>query len=256
MARCPHCNYKLQIIDVKAECPVCGVNIPNYNWEGRLEEDAVNAERSFAVFRKKTKAFKSSLFGNKFRIARFVLTFAPLLFLLCPVITINVNLPFSQGNESISVLNIILDFVNGTVDVGSMINFMFFERSGTAFIMLYVSLILVALAIVAAVVNFFVIIFSGFGYHAKGNIVLCVMSIIFTAASVVTVLISSAMFSSSIPEIVSVKLSFGLFVAIALFAVNLVMNIIARKQFDKEKAEVLKQEREAEAEKEQELQTA
>ncbi|MCD7827026.1 MAG: hypothetical protein LUG85_00595 [Clostridiales bacterium] len=238
MARCPHCNYKLQLIDVRAECPVCGVNIPNYNWEGRLEEDAVNAEKSFASFRKRMNAFKSSLFGNKFRIARFVLTFAPLIFLLIPMIKMNVNLPFGGESEYVSVLTIILDFVNGNVDLGSMISFMSLPKSGTAFILLYVSLALVVLAIVAAVINFVVLIIAAFGYHAKGNMILCALSIVFTAASVVTVLVSSSMFSSSIPEVMSISLSFGLFAAIIFFAVNFAMNYISGKQFKKEKAAV------------------
>ena len=47
MANCPHCNYKLKLIDIKAECPDCGVNIANYDWENRLEQDAAEAEIAF-----------------------------------------------------------------------------------------------------------------------------------------------------------------------------------------------------------------
>ena len=48
MAKCPKCNRKLHIWNVKAECPDCGVNIANYDWENRLEQDAIEAEIAFA----------------------------------------------------------------------------------------------------------------------------------------------------------------------------------------------------------------
>lgn len=231
MAKCPHCNYKLKAIDIKAECPVCGVNIPNYNWEERLEEDAVNSERSFASFRRKTAAFKASLFGSKMRIARFVLTFAPLLFFLFPMITYTANLPFSKGEESLSMLGVILDIVNGKVDIGAMLGFISFEKSGQAFLLLYLALVMVVLGIVAGVLNFFVLILSGFGYHAKGNIALCAASIVTFVTAIVLVIVSSSMFASAIPEVFSVKLSYSLFIGIFFFAINLTLNIITEKQF-------------------------
>lgn len=231
MARCPHCNYKLKIIDVKAECPVCGVNIPNYKWEEKLDEDAVYAERSFASFRRKTSAFKSALFGSKMRIARFVMTFAPLLFFLFPMITYRANLPLANSEESPSMLGVILAIVNGKVDIGSMLGFISFEKSGTAFLVLYLALVMVILGIVTGVLNFFVLILSGFGYHAKGNIALCAASIITFTAAIVMVIVSSSMFASAIPEIFSVKLSYSLFIGIFFFAINLTLNSIAEKQF-------------------------
>ncbi len=230
MARCPHCGYRLRLIDVKAECPVCKVNIPNYDWEARLDRDAENAEASFKSFRRTVGAFKTSLFGNKFLIARFVLTFAPLIFFLFPMVTVTTSLPFDTGSEGISMLNIILAIVNGNVDIGSMFNFIFFERSGMAFTVLYAALAFVLLGVVAGVLNFVVILVSGFGYHAKGNIVCCVLSLVFFVVSSVCVVVSSSMFNAAIPEVMSVKLSYGLFIGMALFIVNIVMNSVARKE--------------------------
>ncbi|MBQ8209466.1 MAG: hypothetical protein IJZ35_02650 [Clostridia bacterium] len=238
MARCPHCGYKLHLIDIKAECPVCKVNIPNYNWEERLDKDAENAEAAFKSFRRTVGAFKTSLFGNKFRIARFVLTFMPLVFFLFPMVTVTTGLPFSSGSEGVSMLDIVLAIVNGTVDIGSMLNFIFLPKSGTAFAVLYAALVLVLLGVVAGVLNFVVILVSGFGYHAKGNIVCCVMSLVFFVAAAVCVVVSSSMFASAIPEVMSVKLSSGLFVGMALFAVNIAMNTVARKQLKAEKRAV------------------
>lgn len=241
MARCPHCSYKLAAIDVKAECPVCGVNIPNYNWEERLELDAVNSEKSFAVFRRKVSAFKNAVFGSKFRAARFVLTFAPIIFALFPMVTIDTSLPFSNGSEPVSMLSVILAIVNGQVDIGSMLGFMSLEKSGTAFTVLYAALLLVILGVAAGVLNFFVLLLSGVGFHAKANIVCCAASILFFIGAVGCVIVSSSMLASIMPGVMSVKLSFSLFIGLALFIVNLVMNVLARKQFAADKAEYRQQ---------------
>ena len=242
MAKCPHCNYKLRLIDIKAECPVCGVNIPNYNWEERLDEDAVNAERSFASFRRRTGAIKNALFGTKQRIARFILTFAPLIFFLFPMFTYEAHLPFSQGKVSVSMLGLILEIVNGKLDIGSFINLIGLEKSGTAFVVLYVALVFVVLGIVAGVLNFFVLILSGFGYYAKANVVLCYISLITFIAAAVCICVSSSMFASSIPEIMSVGLSYSLFVGMMFFVINIVMNSIAAKEFRPLRKELLTQE--------------
>ena len=47
---CPNCGKKLHWYDVKAECSNCGVSIPNFNREERLEADNELAERKFASF--------------------------------------------------------------------------------------------------------------------------------------------------------------------------------------------------------------
>ncbi len=231
MAKCPHCDYKLKIIDIKAECPVCGVNIPNYNWEERLDLDAANAERSFSAFRRKTGAFKNALFGSKLRIARFVLTFAPLLFFLFPMFTYETFLPFEEGKNSLSMLNLILDTVNGKLDIGSLLGFVSMEKSGMAFTVFYASIVLVLLGIVAGVLNFFVIILSGFGYHAKLNIALCVTSFLTFAAAAVLIAVSGMMFAKTIPELFSLNLSYSLFIGMAFFVVNITLNSITEKHF-------------------------
>ena len=235
MARCPNCGYKLHLTDIKAECPVCNVNIPNYNWEERLDRDAENAEAAFKSFRRTVGAFKSSLFGNKFRVARFVFTFMPLVFFLFPMVTVTTALPFSQGSEGLSMLDIILKIVNGNVDIGSMLSFINLPLSGSAFTVLYAALVLVLLGIVAGVLNFVVVLVSGFGYHAKGNIICCVISFVFFAAAAVCVVVTSVMLENAIPEVLNIKLSTGLFVGMFFFAVNIVMNVNARKQFTAEK---------------------
>ena len=81
-AKCPECGHTLKIWDIKAECPKCGTNIANHQWEKRLNDDADFAEHAFAKFHYKFGNFKSAVVGSKLRIVRLILTFAPLIALL------------------------------------------------------------------------------------------------------------------------------------------------------------------------------
>jgi len=162
-------------------------------------------------------------------------------FFLFPMVTYTANLPFSPGKESLSMLGVILAVVDG-LDIGSMINLIFLERSGGAFLVMYLALVMVLLGIVAGVLNFFVLLLSGFGYHAKGNVALCSLSIVFFVAAIIMVLVSSSMFKSTIPEIFSLDLSYSLFIGIFFFAVNLTLNCITEKQFKPLRKEMAEQE--------------
>ena len=85
---CPNCGKKLHIWNVKAECSSCGVSIPNYNWQARLEEDSVRAEKQFAVFNKTMNRVAYSIWGTKLRIIRLVLTFFPAIGFILPWATL------------------------------------------------------------------------------------------------------------------------------------------------------------------------
>ena len=67
---CPNCGKKLHFWNIKAECSACGVSIPNFDWEARLEEDNRNAEKAFGVFNRTLSRMAYSMWGTKLRIAR------------------------------------------------------------------------------------------------------------------------------------------------------------------------------------------
>ncbi len=230
MASCPKCNYKLSLFDVKAECPVCGVNIPNYNWEARLEEDSVNAEKSFAVFRAHTGAFKKTLFGSPLGIIRFIMTFAPLAALVIPIARYTVAVPFNSGAKSLTVLNIVLGIVNGKIIIGDMLPLASVKHGGAAFTALYTATGLIALGVVAAVLNFFVEIIGAFGSHTKGCIICCAVSAAAFAAAAAALIVASVRFASELPEIVTMRIGAGVFVGIVLFVVNAVLIALVRKR--------------------------
>ncbi len=81
---CPNCGKKLHIYDIKAECSSCGVSIPNFNWEARLEEDSEKAERQFSAFYKTLNRIAYSVWGTKLRIVRIILSFIPIIGYIVP----------------------------------------------------------------------------------------------------------------------------------------------------------------------------
>ena len=81
---CPNCGKKLHWYDVKAECSNCGVSIPNFNWEERLEADNELAERKFASFYRALNRIAYSICGTKLRIARIVLSVLPAIGFILP----------------------------------------------------------------------------------------------------------------------------------------------------------------------------
>lgn len=237
MAVCPKCGRHLNIWHIKAECPTCGVNIPNYNWEERLNEDAKNAEIAWAKFRIFTGNFKSALFGNTLRIIRFIFTFVPLVALVLPLANYSINLPFVYAD---SVNMTLLDFTMNTLlslNWGSLITLVTSGVIGIPMGMLFISILLLYLAVVFGVLNFIFVLIRAPKLKAGFNITMCVLSTIcFTLAAILFTVCVSQVANTSI-NFISGSVQYGVFVGIGLFALNIVLNTIANKGFKKQRAE-------------------
>ena len=237
MALCPSCYGILNFWNMKAECPHCGVNIPNFNWEGRLDEDAKNAEIAWVKFRKFTGNFKSALFGSKLRIVRFICTFLPLVALVLPLANYTVSLPF----VSIDGANLtLLDFTLNTLlslNWGSLISLAGADIFGPAFLLLLLSVLLLYLAVVFGVLNFIFVLIKAPSLKAGANIVLCVLSDLCFILPGVFFTIATSIVSDSTACFIDGSVQFGLFVGIALFTLNVVLNTIVNKTFKKQRAE-------------------
>ena len=235
MANCPNCGYKLKITDIKAECPECGVNIPNFNWEERLEEDSVRAEAAFAKFRVKTGNMKSALFGTKLRLARFIFTFVPLAALITPLANGEWSLPFfAQPTKPISIVNLAMHLFGG-FDLGGLFNLAKSGALNKSFLFLLIAVIMIAVGVVTALANFVFILLNSLKLNYKANIICC-------AASIITFIISAVSLSNFFTALaqtsaifLTAKMSYGYAVAIALFTLNLTLNIIVGKALKKEK---------------------
>ncbi len=233
-SKCPECGHTLKLWNVKAECPKCGVNIANHQWEKRLNDDADFAENAFARFHYKLQNFKSAVFGTKLRIVRLILTFAPLIALVLPLYDFKLNLPFNQSEHSLSFLTFILDYLLKT-DIGSVIKLMGGEVLGTAATMVVIACVLMLLAVVFGVLNFFVLLLAGIKMKYVFNIVLNVLATVCWAVSAVFF----AQFTNACETlgggiVTECSLGFGFIVGCVLFLVNVIMNIVVGKGLKKQ----------------------
>ncbi len=237
MAFCPKCGRHLNIWHIKAECPTCGVNIPNYDWEGRLDEDAENAKVAWAKFNKFTGNFKSALFGNKLRTLRFIFTFVPLVALILPLANYSINLPFVYTD---SVNMTLVDFTLNTLlklNWGSLITLISSDFIGAPAGMLILSILLLYLAVIFGVLNFIFVLIRAPKLKAGFNITMCVLSTLcFTVAAILFTLCVSQVSNTSI-GFISGSIQYGIFVGIALFTLNVVLNTITNKGFKKQRAD-------------------
>ncbi len=55
--KCPKCGKKLGLLYLKPECPECGCDINYYDYENRLEQDAIKAEAEFKWVEDKLNKF-------------------------------------------------------------------------------------------------------------------------------------------------------------------------------------------------------
>ncbi len=233
-SKCPECGHTLKLWNVKAECPNCGVNIPNHQWEKRLNDDADFAENAFAKFHYKLQNFKSAVVGSKLRIVRLILTFAPLIALVLPLYNFTLNLPFNNSEKSVSFLTFVLDYLLET-DIGSVIKLMGGEVLGTATTMVVIACVLMLLAVVFGVLNFFVLLIAGINMKYVFNVVLNVLATICWAVSAVFF----AQFTTACETlgggiVTECSLGFGFIVGSVLFLVNVAMNIVVGEGLKKQ----------------------
>ncbi len=237
MANCPSCGRILNFWNVKAECPYCKVNIPNYNWEQRLDEDAANAEIAWKKFRIFTGNFKSALFGNKLRIIRFVCTFVPLVALVLPLASFDINLPFVSASGNFSLLNFTLDYLLN-LNWGSILKITSASYVGTPVTLVLVAILLLYLAVVFGVLNFVFVLLRAPKLKAGFNMTMCMGSALcFTAAAALYMIGLSALAPSTL-NVLTGSLQYGVFVGIALFILNFVLNTVVNKGFKKQRNEI------------------
>ena len=85
MAQCPNCHAKLHFWNVKAECPHCHANIPNHNWEQRLDADAEAREDAFYKMHTTLAKLKYAVIGTPLHLIRLICCVLPLLGYLLPM---------------------------------------------------------------------------------------------------------------------------------------------------------------------------
>ena len=237
---CPNCGKKLKWYNMKAECSECGVSIPNFNWEGRLEEDAEKAEKKFASFYKSMNIFSYSIWGTKLRRLRIILSLIPAIGFILPwgylesdAQSIGIDLLglFTNGK---SLLDVIGDFfANKSVYFSNMA----YEGNSGVLSFSMLAIFLMLLSFVFAVIAFFLILFTFKHPKTKAMVVFDALSILSAAASAVFIIMASNSASSQTAVNfgsfslynISGGISWGIFVAIALLAVAFAANLLVAK---------------------------
>ena len=184
---CPNCGKKLHWYDVKAECSNCGISIPNFNWEERLEADNELAERKFASFYRGLNRLAYSIWGTKLRIARIVLSVIPVIGFILPWATLksdaeSVGLDLFGMTCSKSLIDLFGDFFGNT---SLYITNMGYEGfSGTLSFTMYAVLCMV-LSLLFAVIAFFLILILAKHSKTKAITVFECLSVASAVASAV-----------------------------------------------------------------------
>lgn len=269
---CPNCGKKLHFYNVKAECSQCGVSIPNFNWEKRLEEDNANAEKKFQSFYRFGNRFAYSIWGTKLRIVRIILSFLPAVGFLLPWATLksdagSVGLDLFGMTCDTSLIDLFKDFfANSGVYFANM---GYENYAGTLFYTM-LALVFMLLSAIFIVVAFFMILFKTKKPNTKAMVVMDVLSV--SSAIVSSVLVTLGVNAASAETAVnfgtvplyniSGGVAWGFYVALALLVAATVINILVAKapaktdeQLEEERLQrkAIKDEKEAQKEREREL---
>ncbi len=106
--KCPKCGTKLSPFYLKPTCPKCGVNIMQYGFDERLEEDKVKAENEWQKLADFLLNIKKSTAGSAWTIVRLVLFFTPLASMCLPL--------FWAGHKNVSLISFVMSIVNHGLD--------------------------------------------------------------------------------------------------------------------------------------------
>lgn len=229
MAKCPKCNRKLHIWNIKAECPDCGVNIANYDWENRLEQDAIEAEIAFAKLRETLNKFRYSFIGTKLRIARIPISVLPLFSFLLPLGTLSVALPFVEEKFTLNAISIVMNILN--FDILGIFKAPSSAIIGDGALMFVLSLLLVVLSALSLLVS---LVFLMLNFKKFNSLGLCitnlVASIMMFASAYCFNSLSDILASGTLADAVSCAPSWGVFVSGALFLASSITNFIVSRQ--------------------------
>lgn len=115
MTKCPKCGQKLHLYNVSQFCPSCKVNLRFCNFEENFIKEAKEAELKLATFHVKIRHMKIAFIGNKFSIIRLVAVLFPILGLLVPAGTLNVNLPFFSESIGLNGIGLYNSYSSGII---------------------------------------------------------------------------------------------------------------------------------------------
>ncbi len=227
---CPKCGYRLSMIDIKPECPVCGVNLVYYGMEESLNKEADRAEFEHAAGQPAMDRFKASTIGHPIAIIRMIFSILPLVATLVPMGKVAVSLPFFQETTTISIISIVTK-VFMALDIDHMLAMVGSEMVGTAYIFYLVALLGLVGIVVATIVNIVNMMFATTKKGIKRNIVTAIVGIVFTVIGTVGLAMWLSGVSAAVPEVFNgTFMVWGPLCIILAFVFQIVINVIYKKK--------------------------
>ena len=228
MANCPNCGYKLKPWNIKAECPKCEVNIPNFDWINRLEQDSIIAEAANAKIKQTFMNLKYAFVGSKLRIARIPISVLPLLTFFLPLFTIDFNLPFFDKIKSFNLLTLISQVKN--FDFGAISNYITSPVLGGATVRFLLAIAFVFLSVLSLVpVGLFFLIRNYKNLHSKALFISNLIAGFMMISSAALFTGFANLQQASTVNAFSGKVGFGLIISIVAFFASSIINLAVAK---------------------------
>lgn len=226
---CPKCGYKLSMIDIKPECPVCGVNQVYYGMEESLKLEADRAEFEHAAGQPGMDRLKAATIGHPLAIVRLVFSILPLVATLAPMGKVIVNLPYFAETTTINIISIVTK-VFMALDLDHMLAMVSADKVGTGYIGYIVALLGLVFIVLATIVNIVNLFFSCGKNGIKRNIVTAIVGIVFTIMGTVGLSIWLTNVSAAVPEYFSGSLNvLGPVCIIVAFLLQIAVNVVYKK---------------------------
>ena len=229
---CPKCGYKLSMIDIKPECPVCGVNQVYYGMEESLKQEADRAEFEHAAGQPGMDRLKAATIGHPLAIVRLVFSILPLVATLAPMGQVAIKLPFFENFEAttINIISIVTK-VFMALDIDHMLAMVGSDKVGTGYIGYLIALLGLVFVVLVTIVNIVNLFFSCGKNGIKRNIVTACVGIVFTIIGSVGLAIWLSNVSAAVPEYFSGSFNvLGPICIVLAFVLQIAVNVIYKKK--------------------------
>ena len=232
---CPKCSYKLSLVDIKPDCPVCGVNLVYYGMEDSLKKVADTAEFEHACLQPRLDRLKAATIGSPLAIVRIIAVFLPVLAMLIPMGKTVVTLPFSEKVTSINLVSIITEAIMN-INFDQVMALAGSNTVGTAYIFYLIALVCAVLIVVLMIVNIVDLFISCSKKGVIRNIVVSSIGLAITLLGTVSLFLWSSQLTAAMPEIFTGTVSVLGPIAVCVgFIVQIVINAIFKKKGTKVK---------------------
>ena len=206
MSNCPKCNEKLSPFYMKQNCPKCNTNLVYYDLDNRLQADHEKAMKEQEAVDRVLNNIKTSAFGGKEQITRFILMFSPLLWMCLPMYSQLNRETFETTNISLITLIKSIIATVGNADNGAMTFDMWLSDKAY-----FCILLLIACIIIFSLADIISSLFSIGKNALKRNMIFHIINfVIFFAVSILPIIGENGI-RSSIGVIFTFILSISIF---------------------------------------------